>query len=120
MYVFMYCVCVPLEKINLDAVIAAIYDLTAKIAKQNEGKVYTRTPMETYPDVDPRDFDDKRDVGLKCYGGIFISGFGTVMDTWISRKGGTVLHAIVKHGQVRVARIDCCCCIFFLERGYVM
>jgi hypothetical protein len=116
----MYCVCVPLEKINLDAVIAAIYDLTAKIAKQNEGKVYTRTPMETYPDVDPRDFDDKRDVGLKCYGGIFISGFGTVMDTWISRKGGTVLHAIVKHGQVRVARIDCCCCIFFLERGYVM
>eukprot|EP01036_Dinobryon_divergens_P025545 gene25545-34102_t len=90
------------EKINLDAVIAAIYDLSAKVAKQNEGKVYTRTPMETYPGLDPRDFDDKRDVGLKCFGGIFISGYGTVMDTWNNRKGGTVLHAIVKHGQVRV------------------
>ena len=62
--------------------------------------MFTKTPMATYPKIDPRDYDDKRDVGLKCYGGIFISGYGTVLDTWTNRKGGTVLHAIVKHGQV--------------------
>ena len=98
----------------MDAVVSAIFELSAKITKQNEGKVFTKTPMATYPKIDPRDYDDKRDVGLKCYGGIFISGYGTVLDTWTNRKGGTVLHAIVKHGQV-VMYVCINVCVSFIQ-----
>ena len=85
------------EKTHLQELTSAIVSLALQCSTNSI------TPMAT-PPVAPlaaaAGFDEVRDVGTKRWGSEFISGSGSVVNIISSRQLGTVLHVVVKHGQV--------------------
>ena len=79
---------------------SAIADLSAK-ASTSRAQRASAAVSARLPDLTMKNFDEKRDVGTKRLGPLFLSGTGTVLDSCKSRKGGSALHVVIKHGQVK-------------------
>lgn len=91
------CALTRVEKINLEVLVQAMAGIAKSLQWKKEKKLSCGSEKDQ---LSPARFDDKRDVGTRRCGAVFISGSGSIVNIWRSRKEGCILFVVVKHGNV--------------------